>query len=222
MIRVVKPIAPGGPRQSGSVLVLALLVTLAILGIGLTAMWLSSSSMKMSSNISRRQEALYAAEAGLEHARFILKNTADWNTLMAGCGASMDDPGDPKDGHKGIVMCDGTPPKSMQERKLLDKTTTSTKVKAPWMEKLHYTVYIRNDDAEVEEDLTVGWNGDKDARVVIRAEGTGLDQLSFFAIEAVVSRAAATLDEDSYSQLGGSAQNTNSDEAAVPVPSKSP
>ena len=70
--------------ESGSILVLTLLVTLVILAVGLTAMWLSSSGMKMSGNLTRRQEALYAAEAGMEHARSVLANTPIWDNLLNG------------------------------------------------------------------------------------------------------------------------------------------
>lgn len=203
-----------GPGERGSVLVLALLVTLIILAIGLTAMWLSSSGMKMSSNITRRQEALYAAETGLSHARQILKNTVRWSDLLLGCSGSHSVADDPTG--KGMILCEtGTGPALYQLSMLKDSTTT--KVKARWMDNLQYTVYIRNDAAEVASGAA-GLNDDKDRRVVIRAEGTGRDQLSFFAIEAVVSQASAMLEEENYSQLGGSAQNQNSGNAKVPLP----
>ena len=204
--------------ESGSVLVLALLVTMVILAIGLTAMWLSSSSMKMSGNIARRQEALYAAEAGLDYARYVLKNTSDWGPLLAGCGGSKDDTTG-----RGAVLCSQKNTLPLQDVSLFNEPGSTTKIDSPqtnkrakWMAKLNYTVFIRNDEAEMVE-KGIGRNDDSDWRVVLRAEGTGRDQLSFFAIEAVVSRASASLDEDEYSQLGGSAQNQNSEEGVVPL-----
>ena len=208
--------------ESGSVLVLALLVTMVILAIGLTAMWLSSSGMKMSGNIARRQEALYAAEAGLDYARYVLKTTADWGPLLAGCGGSKNEPLG-----RGAVLCAQKNTLPLQDVSLFKEPGHLTKIDSPetnkrakWMAKLQYTVYVRNDEAEMVEKAGFpkgSRNSDGDWRVVLRAEGTGRDQLSFFAIEAVVSRASASLDEDEYSQLGGSAQNQNSEEGVVPL-----
>ena len=210
--------------ESGSVLVLALLVTMVILAIGLTAMWLSSSSMKMSGNIARRQEALYAAEAGLDYARYVLKNTSDWGPLLAGCGGSKNDTTG-----RGAVLCSAKNTMPLQDVSLVYEPGSTTKIDSPqtnkrakWMAKLNYTVFIRNDEAEMVENSSIGRNDDSDWRVVLRSEGTGRDQLSFFAIEAVVSRASASLDEDEYSQMGGSAQNQNSQEGVVPLSKVAP
>jgi len=211
----VTPRGGGIRRDDGSVLVLALMVTLIILAIGLTAMWLSSSGMKMSANITRRQEALYAAETGLSHARHILKNSLNWGLLAAGCPAgSPPQPNDPTG--KGMVLCDNSNTTPLYNRSVLHGSIT-TRIKARWMANLRYTVFIRNDTAEVATGVSL--NDDHDRRVVIRSEGVGRDGLSFFAIEAVLSQASAMLDEENYSQLGGSAQNMNSGNAQVPLPS---
>ena len=47
--------------EAGSVLVLTLLVCMILLGLGLTAMWLSTEGGKVSTNISRRGEAYFGA-----------------------------------------------------------------------------------------------------------------------------------------------------------------
>ncbi len=197
-------------KEAGSVLILTLLVTLVILGIGLTAMWLSSSGMKMSSNMTRRQEALYAAEAGMEHARSILANTVTWNNLLTGCGSSLDDTGP---GGRGVVICEGTPAAPLANY-LMGTGATITPIKVRGLGKITYTIFVRNDDAEA---VTTGFYTDADARIVVRAEGTGRDGLSFFAIEAIMSKAASLPDEDNYSQLGGSAQNQNSSKGKMPL-----
>lgn len=206
-------------HESGSVLVLALLVTLVILALGLVAMWLSSSSMKMSGNITRRQEALYASEAGLERARVILQSQTDWALLAAGCTTGPpNDPGDPAAGHKGYLLCEPTTSTALLNISLLN-SSTFTGGQAPGSGNIAYTVFIRNDDAEIASGSTTsGYNTDGDRRVVIRAEGTGRDGLSFFAIETVLSQASASAEEENYSQLGGSAQNQNSDEGSLPLP----
>lgn len=197
--------------EAGSVLILTLLVTLIILAIGLTAMWLSSSSMKMSGNLTRRQEALYAAEAGMDHARSILANTTTWNALLAGCGSSLDDTG--LNG-RGVVLCDGSPGIALANY-LIGTGATTTPARVRGLNKISYTVFVRNDDAEA---ATLGYYTDADARLVVRAEGTGRDGLSFFAIEAVMSKASSLPDEQNYSQLGGSAQNQNSSRGKMPIP----
>jgi Tfp pilus assembly protein PilX len=205
-------------RQSGSVLVLALLVTLVILGVGLVAMWLSSSGMKMSGNITRRQEAMYAAEAGLEHARAILQTNNAWGPLISTPCLSGEPPND-YTGGKGPVLCDGAT--ALYNYSLLQGSST-TLSKAQLQSKLTYTVFIRNDPEEVQSTLgsasPVSQWDDQDSRVVVRSEGRGRDGLSFFAVETVISRAAASLADESYSQLGGSAQNRNSDEGKLALP----
>ena len=211
-------IPPGKTRkqdESGSILVLTLLVTLVILALGLTAMWISSSGMKMSGNLTRRQEALYAAEAGMEHARRILANTIKWDTLLDGCsGHTMDDIGT---GGRGRILCDvSLTPASPLAAYLIGTGGSTTAAKVRGLGSITYTVYIRNDAAEA-ADLTIGLYNDNDSRMVVRAEGTGRDGLSFFAVEAIMSKASSLPDEDNYSQLGGSAQNQNSSKGKMPL-----
>ncbi len=211
---------PHRKAESGSVLVLALLVTMVILAIGLVAMWLSSSEMQMTGNISRRQEALYAAEAGLERARATLMEYTNWSDPVKGCDLTSppNDPGDPAAGHKGFVLCD--PSGNMLYNMYLVDASSQTKAKAPGTENLRYTVYIRNDDAEIAQKApdTSWYNNDDDKRVVIRVEATGRDGLSFFAIETVMSQSVVIPVEENYLQQGGSAQNLNSDEGTLPLP----
>lgn len=210
-------IPPGKKREqdeSGSILVLTLLVTLVILGVGLTAMWISSSGMKMSGNLTRRQEALYASEAGMEHARSILANTIKWDDLLNGCaGHSMNDTGV---GGRGVILCEGGIAGTPLANYLIASGASTTSSKVRGLSNITYTVYIRNDEAEA-ADLTIGLYNDEDSRIVVRAEGTGRDGLSFFAIEAIMSKASSLPDEDNYSQLGGSAQNQNSSKGKMPL-----
>ncbi len=197
--------------ESGSILVLTLLVTLVILAVGLTAMWLSSSGMKMSGNLTRRQEALYAAEAGMEHARSVLANTPIWDNLLNGCGSALDDA---TTGGRGYVLCEGTIPLANY---LIGTGTSKTQAKVRGVSNIQYTVFVRNDAAEAANPAIGLWN-DSDERIVVRAEGTGRDGLSFFAIEAIMSKASSLPEEDNYSQLGGSAQNQNSARGKMPIP----
>jgi len=180
-------------EEAGSVLVLALLVTMVILGVGLTAIMLSSSGMKVSGNIARRQEALGAAETGLERALGVLRSfTGDWDPLLARTNASYPcgTPSLPADPIKGEILCDGA--EALENRSVLGNLPPAGTSGTPqeWQrfkDNQTYTVYIRNDPLDMP---AANPPDDNDRRVVIRAEGRGRDGLSFFAIEAMVSIAS--------------------------------
>jgi hypothetical protein len=204
-------------------MVLALLVTLLILGIGLTAMYLSSAGMKVSGNITRRQEAMAASESGIERALAVLNTVGPdaWSTLLpAGqCGATLDDQPISQDNaekKKGVVLCDAGVP--LENVSLLESSSTTIAAgAAPAMQNLTYTVFIRNDDGEAfslwdnSTPKTLAWETDNDKRVVLRVEGTARDSLSFFAVEAVIVVPAALNQQPCpYGQAGGcDGGNTN-------------
>lgn len=224
---------PHRPREAGSVLVLALLVTLLILGVGLTAMYLSSSGMKVSGNITRRQEAMSATETGLERALMVLNNATDWSVLLAGTACTSPDHQVPVswprlESEKGAILCDAaaaTPAiKDVQVIELATAgyVTNLTNQEAKAMENLRYTVYIRNDDVEVNVNMgTLGigpaWITDDDKRVILRIEGTARDSLSFFAVEvSIVVPPPMSQDPCPYGQSGGcDGTNKNSGEGNI-------
>jgi Tfp pilus assembly protein PilX len=230
-------------REHGSVLVLALLVTLVVLGIGLTAMWVSTTGTKVSSNLTRRQEGLYAAETGLGRARSVLRQfPALWNSFLQGCGASMDDIP-----NKGAVLClPGGTPQPLQLEPVIPVGSASAS-ENPDMTQVSYTIYVRNDrfeyqhcngelDAPAESAADSGdCNGDgtadaadadmrrfidQDGRIVVRVEGHGKDGLSQVAIEATVSASAQAPAASGYAQKGGAGGGgaNAAPTAAVPVP----
>ncbi|MCB9554928.1 MAG: hypothetical protein H6707_02410 [Deltaproteobacteria bacterium] len=201
-----------GAEQRGSILLMALLVTLLILGLGLTALWLSSNQTRTSGNITRRHEALYSAEAALARARNYLTNNPDqWQAILQGC-----DPKGTKDG-RGVVFCMGSVP--LKNIALLEGQGTSKQVRAS---QAVYTIYVRNDDAEHAHCDGIGDNGDcdgdgdndsadqairetdNDGRLVLRAEGRGRDGLSYYGIEQVVSRRSEAKGKSQSTQEGGS------------------
>ncbi len=67
----------------GAVLVVVLLVMMALLGLGLAGLYLTTGSIQMNANIKMRSEALYMAEAGINRARSVLNRTIagnpDWS-----------------------------------------------------------------------------------------------------------------------------------------------
>ncbi len=201
--------------ESGSVMILAMLVTLLIMGIGLTAMWLSSSKMKVSGNVARRQENLFIAETGLERARAILASTSvTWAKLLSNvtCGAKQDDIGG-----KGKVLCEGDLLGKPMENVSL---TEGSAITGPGQADMTYTIWIRNDDAEVANNLATGRPAqlDLDRRVVARVEATGRDQLSFFAVEAVLSAPVVGIDVNYMGQHGGNAQGSHSGQGHIALP----
>ena len=201
--------------ESGSVMILAMLVTLLILGIGLTAMWVSSSNMQVSGNLTRRQENLFVAETGLERARSVLATTAStWANLITSvnCGATKDDIGG-----KGKVLCEGgAMGRPLEDVPLVEGSALTGAGRSD----MTYTIWIRNDDAEVSTNVAAGRPAelDLDRRVVARVEATGKAQLSYFAVEAVLAAPVVPIDVNYMGQHGGNAQGSNSGQGYIALP----
>jgi Tfp pilus assembly protein PilX len=178
-------------REQGSILMLAMLTTVLLLGQGLAVMWVAASDTRVAANITRRQEGLFAAEAGLDRGRAFLATQAGWTPSLdpgTSCGATRNDPGYPAAPGKGKVLCAGGA--ALEDVQLKAGTTGIDGVSGSG--NLRYTVWVRNDPAEIQSNIeksVSSWT-DQDYRVVVRSEGIARDALSGFAIEAVVSRAA--------------------------------
>jgi len=80
--------------DNGAVLMVVLIVMVALLGLGMTGLFLTSGSVQMNTNINLRNQALMVAEAGIERARGILNNSG-WTpplpTMLAGLNTSSGD-----------------------------------------------------------------------------------------------------------------------------------
>jgi len=226
--------------EEGSIMVLVLLVTLIILGIGLTVMWVGSSGMKVSTNITRRQEALYAAEAGIEQARAVLNavgTSGSWNNFLAGTNCATLPPAAPHDSDgRGNILCDTAG--VMYSNYVPTAGFTNTPTKAPALSQMRYTLYIRNDlDTECDQqdghpskldcdgDQVYGGANDKSGsavgivdhnrRVIVRSEGIARDGLSQVNLEVTISGTPPTSGGSSYSQAGMNAQGSNSGKASL-------
>src|SRR3954470_11869943 len=55
--------------ETGAVLITVLLVMLALLGLGVLALWMTSGNLQIGANSNLRNQALYVAEAGIEAVR---------------------------------------------------------------------------------------------------------------------------------------------------------
>src|ERR1017187_3375905 len=65
--------------DKGAILMVVLIVMIALLGLGMTGLFLTSGSIQMNTNINLRNQALVVAEAGIERARGVLNNqTTGW------------------------------------------------------------------------------------------------------------------------------------------------
>ncbi len=174
-------------REAGTALVLVLLVSLLLLALGLTAMWVSSSGVRVTANLARRQEALAAAEVGIERARSVLAGAGDWNPLLGDASSSVlcaTSPVTPRDVKKGNILCDGGRP--LKDIPVIE-SASSTTAAAPELASYKYTVWIRNDPVETAiNSAEMGPFLDRDRQVILVAEGQGRDGLSYVAIEVTV------------------------------------
>ena len=154
--------------EAGSVLVLTLFLTLVILGIGLMAMWMATSTTKVYGNLLRRQEAMQAARAGLAQARVILLglggsggvSAPNFSPALRGdyCMTPPTDdtarlaaiiPG------RGRVLCSGTmasiPGGPLENISVIDSASMTASVavtNSDYPRKVTYTAYVRNDEDE--------------------------------------------------------------------------
>jgi len=200
-------------RQSGSALVIAVLITLLLVGLGLSAMWLGSQSAHVTGSLARRQEAIYAAEAGIERARAVLEVSTAWDTLLGTatggrCGATLDEPAG-----KGNVLCDGATP---MEHAM--PAATQTAALAPVVTSARYTLFIRNDPSEAAQ--AGGRYHDTDRRVIVRSEGRGADGVSVVTIEAMllVGGGGGPGSVPDYSQAGLNSGGSNSGQTTIAGP----
>jgi hypothetical protein len=193
----------GRARESGSVLPIALLFALLAFGISLAVMWVSSHARRTQPRPNHRQDALFAAEAGLERARVILSRAADWNPALRGCDAASD-------GRKGVTLCDahqGEPLPLVEIRAIDPWNRLPADGKGAGLEKIAYTVWVRNDwsvecDSPETDATQIDCDGDgkhdaddealartdTNGRVIVRSEGVGRDGLTTVVIEAIVGR----------------------------------
>lgn len=78
----------------GAVLMVVLIVMVALLGLGMTGLFLTSGSIQMNSNINMRNQALVVAEAGIERAQAILNNPFVAPNLPALLAPTVSNPAD--------------------------------------------------------------------------------------------------------------------------------
>lgn len=226
--------------ERGSILVMTMVITVVIMALGLTVMWVASRGQKVGANLSRRQEALYAAEAGIAYAQaFLAEHIVEgWSPYLR---AADDTPANPcakaawVEAKGAVLLCDQTGNAIMQKQIFADSG-----VELVNKNNLTYTIYLKNDPAEwmdcdgfpageTEECAappegfggpeTDRWRAthDNDDRLVIRSEGIGRDGISMVAIEVTVKKPTDVATAQSWHQSGMNAQGSNSTPTNAPA-----
>lgn len=180
--------------QRGAVLLVILLLILGLLGLGITGLWLTSGNLQVQANTNLRAQALVVAEAGVERARSALNVGVDVNAMLVGRTPAQDDvptgvDGAGKPNGAGAIFVDGAvtlanvvfPPASFGR-------TGGTATAPTAITMGSYTVWIRNDTAEIRQGkLTQDGNG----TVMIRSRGVAADNLTSVVVEVALGATPA-------------------------------
>lgn len=191
--------ATGGPRgERGAVLVVVLLVMTGLLGLGVSALWITGGNLQVGANTNLRNQALYVAEAGIERARQVLNDPAippNLNGLLVGSNPGEDDVPtrvDTETGQPngvGALMMDGAitlkdvayPPASFSRGAGTADSPTPRFMGT-------YTVWIRNDTAEARQGL---FKIDSNLSVVVRSRGVAPDGRTVVSLEVTMGPATS-------------------------------
>jgi Tfp pilus assembly protein PilX len=179
--------------DQGAVLITVLLVMLALLGMGVMAMWMTSGNLQIGANTNLRNQALYVAEAGIEAVRNDLNGTPArvMTTLLTGgrdttndnllTGTGVDAAGMPNGVGAVYALADNTvlsnvafPPASFNRGSGTNQSTTMGT----------YTVWIRNDTADLRRGS--GINTDGNGIVVVRSRGVAPDGRTQVTLEVTM------------------------------------
>ena len=80
--------APASKNEAGMALVIALMAMLLLMALGLTLVLNTATEAAIAGHFRVNQEALYAADAGLERVMDELGSAADWNAMLRGVNRS--------------------------------------------------------------------------------------------------------------------------------------
>lgn len=205
------------PRsERGVTLVISLLLVVALLGVGMTALYYSSTHTRAAQNLTARQSALNAAKAGLEHARAVLAQvaaitpTAPFNQVLAGIQANPhhEIPTSAQPTRQGAILYSGGVP--------LFEYTYPNPIQPEVPRLGSYTVYVHNDSAELSAGM---FTTDTNNSVIVRVLGRDPGNTATVVLEAGMSMATiggstGSLDNFIYSK-NITAENNNATSANV-------
>jgi Tfp pilus assembly protein PilX len=183
-------------KDRGAVLITVLLVMLALLGLGVLALWMTSGNLQIGANANLRNQALYVAEAGIEAVRNDLNANPGRpiNALLAG----GKDP--PNDNIPTGVDASGQPNGIGAVYHFLDNSTTTNVAFPPntfnrgqggsGLQSTtmgRYTVWIRNDTGEIRQGQPLA---DSNSTVVVRSRGIAPDGRTQVVLEVTMGAGA--------------------------------
>jgi hypothetical protein len=193
---------PTRQADHGAILVVVLFVTMVVLGLGMTGLFLTSGNVQMVANINLQEQARLVAEAGLEHGRAVLRDPTknqDVHTLLSGTGNSQDEipTSTAQCGvTRGAVLRDGIPLVSIP----FPQISRTADLPASAAHNLHprlgsYTVHVRQDlsdcrmgnfTCDVSPTSTITCSSDlpPNGTVVLLAEGVAIDGRTKVTIES--------------------------------------
>jgi hypothetical protein len=186
--------------ESGAALILVLLVIFALLGLGVTALWMTSGNLQIAATTNLRNQALYVAEAGIEAARADLNNVParNLNQLLAGgmdpafddvpSGTGVDVNGLPSGLGAVYFLANNTRLRDVAYPPASFSRGAASTANAPQSTTMGtYTVWIRNDTAELRQgNVTTDGNGS----VVLRARGLAVDGRTEVVLEVTLGAGA--------------------------------
>lgn len=224
------PLSWRGERGIG--LIIALLATMLLTALGLALVALTNTETAMTSNYRDAQEALYAADAGVERAMQDLLLEPDWNTVLQGNRQSGF-----FDGLSTVTLGDGTSMAVESARTYLQQQTDAANVwgtnDPQWQwygrgfvsdilpegginSRAYVMVFVGDDPSDNDDDPTRDTNG----VISMRVEAYG-PQGGRKVVEVTVSRTASAEIERGYiAQRGQEELNQRARKAAVQTPGR--
>jgi Tfp pilus assembly protein PilX len=187
-----RPARAARQTEQGAVLVIVLLIMMVLLGLGMTALWLTSGNLQIGANMTQRGNALYCAEAGIERARGVLNSPTvpDLDAFLRGSNAGVDniptsvDPTTGQPNGVGAILMDGVavvrnvafPPATFGRSAGTVDNPLATQMGT-------YTVWIRNDLGEMRQGA---YTDDSNGTVVIRSQGIATDGRTNVVLEVTM------------------------------------
>lgn len=191
-VRTLRP----APRSTdrGAILLVMMMLILGLLGLGVTALWLTSGNLQVQANTNLRAQALVVAEAGVERARAVLNAGVDVDAMLAGRTPALDNvptavDAAGKPNGVGAVFIDGTIPLAAVAFPPASFGRSGGTAIAPVAATMGtYSVWIRNDTAECREGQ---FTHDGNGTVLVRARGVAADNRTAVVVEVALGATPA-------------------------------
>ena len=206
--------------ERGAALITVMLVMFALLGLGMTAMWMTSGNLQISATTNLRNQALYVAEAGIEAVRGDLNGATprDIGLLLAGGhDPTFDNPptppgvdanGQPNGIGAVYYYADGTRLRDVPFPPASFNRGASSTADAPVSTTMgSYTVWIRNDTGELRQGKTTT---DSNGSVVVRSRGVAVDGRTEVVLEVTLGGSTTTAPAPANCNSGKNACDENS------------